>query len=88
MWETIKNIFAELFYSPKAIIWPLIFIFIGYRLNINKDRRNRRIEAINEFRQVFIEERDKIKAFNIHNHIIQEKAIYEIDRFIFPWQRL
>ena len=50
------------------------------------DKKNRRIGAINNFRQVFIEEREKIKAFDIQNNPLQERAVFEIRRYITFWQ--
>ena len=61
---------------------PVLKEWISRSSQLLIDKKNRRIEAVNKFRKVFIEEREKIKTFNIQNDFIQEKAIYEINRFI------
>jgi hypothetical protein len=65
---------------------PILNEWISRNSKLFIDRKNRRREAIDKFRNVFIEEREKIKTFNIQNYFIQERAIFEVSRYLFFWQ--
>lgn len=63
----------------------LTIVFTGY-VTWRISQKTRRLDAIEKFRQVFIEEREKIKRFNIQDYFAQERAIFEIRRYLNFWQ--
>ena len=63
----------------------LIIVFSGY-ITWRISQKTKKREAIDKFRNVFIDEREKIKTFNIQNYFIQERAIFEVNRYLFFWQ--
>lgn len=64
---------------------------IGFILYLFKPIYNnwviKRQKAIDEFRNIFISERNKIKRFNIQDYILQEQTIFKTNRYLFFWQR-
>jgi len=82
--ENIINIIVNNFPAIASAI--LIIVFSGY-ITWRISQKTKKREAIDKFRNAFIEEREKIKTFNIQNHFIQERAIFEIRRYLFLWQR-
>ena len=64
----------------------LIIVFSGY-ITWRISQKTKKREAIDKFRNIFIEEREKIKTFNIQNYFIQERAIFEISRYLIFWQK-
>jgi len=70
---------------PAIIGGILTIVFSGY-VAWRISQKTKKREAIDKFRNVFIEEREKIKTFNIQNYFIQERGIYEISRYLFFWQ--
>lgn len=72
-------------YYPAIFGGILTIVFGGY-VTWRISQKTRRIEAIEKFRQIFIEEREKIKRFNIQDYFSQERAIFEVRIYLNIWQ--
>jgi hypothetical protein len=81
--EDFSNIIIKNF---NAIAGGILTIVFGGYVTWRISQKNRRYEAIEKFMQVFIDEREKIKRFNIQDYFTQERTIFDIRRYLNFWQ--
>lgn len=68
------------------IIGSILSICVGGYITWRHFTKTKKFEAIEKFRQVFIGEREKIKRFNSQDYTIQERAIFEVKRYLNFWE--